>query len=132
MVLEKEGSCFLEKDFFFFFKETETVALDETTAVLPSVVGTPGCSVCWKGREGKGRGGEGSPCWFRHGLLGSSIRSWLADLSSASCGNTEQLQLSLHFGEQYLLPSDDLFLHCQLSLPSDLRFLSVQQLLLRI
>ncbi|KAK4816670.1 hypothetical protein QYF61_019906, partial [Mycteria americana] len=40
-----------------------------------------------KGREGKGREGkgrEGGPCWFRHGLLGSSKQSWLADLSSAS------------------------------------------------
>lgn len=35
-------------------------------------------------------------------------------------------------GEQYLLPSGDLFLYCQLSWPSQLRFVPVQQLLLHI
>lgn len=35
-------------------------------------------------------------------------------------------------GEQYLLPTGDLFLYCQLSWPPQLRFLLVQQLLLHI
>lgn len=68
-------------------RKSETGSLDETTAALPSRLGTPGYPAC----RGKSR-----PCWFRHRLLGSSTQSWPAD-GSSGLGCLSSLGISIFF-----------------------------------